>query len=349
MYAPFVSVVIPAFNSGPLVVEAVASVLAQTRVPDEIVVVDDGSTDDTRDRLAPFGDRVRYVRQENQGVSAARNRGLKEARGDLIAFLDADDVWHPDKLAAQLRVLARRPEVGVVATEKFDWPGAGVPALPLTGGPEPLSLVSWEQLAVRNPLHTSSLVIRRPLLDAVGPFDTDLQGPEDHDMWLRLAEITTIAHLDVPLMGYRQTPGSLSKQGDRMLRDKYRMLQKQTRRPAWKGRLVLRRKAYSLVNFTCYHMYRDAGRYRSAVLALLRSLKWYPFPHSSVDVPPSFARPKGLVLTVLRWLGLQRPPARRPERAPTAPDTAPPKPEAEAPVGERSRAGSALSLTRPNG
>src|SRR6185437_11144924 len=93
-----VSVVIPTYNSGPLVTEAVESVLAQTLPAAEVLVVDDGSTDDTPERLAAYGERIRYLPQANQGVAAARNRGIREATGDLIAFLDADDVWHPRKL-----------------------------------------------------------------------------------------------------------------------------------------------------------------------------------------------------------------------------------------------------------
>src|SRR5712675_1199611 len=96
-----VSVIIPTYNSGRLVVEAVESALAQTLAPAEILVVDDGSTDDTRDRLAKFGPPVSYIHQENQGVAAARNRGIRAATGDLVAFLDADDVWHPKKLERQ--------------------------------------------------------------------------------------------------------------------------------------------------------------------------------------------------------------------------------------------------------
>src|SRR5436305_5180727 len=102
-----VSVVIPTYNCGGLVAEAVGSVLAQSRLPAEIIVVDDGSRDDTRERLAPFGDRIRYVCQANQGVSAARNLGVQHARGEVIAFLDADDIWHPRRLELQLQVMLR--------------------------------------------------------------------------------------------------------------------------------------------------------------------------------------------------------------------------------------------------
>ena len=123
MNAPRVSVIIPAYNSGPLVEEAIGSALAQTRPPAEVVVIDDGSTDDTAERLARFGPPVRVIRQANGGVSAARNRGLAAATGAFVAFLDADDVWHPDKLRRQLEAFAKRPELGLLGTLTVPWPG----------------------------------------------------------------------------------------------------------------------------------------------------------------------------------------------------------------------------------
>src|SRR5205823_5126521 len=119
-----VCVIIPTYNSASLVTEAIASVLNQTTVPAEIIVVDDGSKDDTRARVAGFGPPVRYVYQENQGVAAARNTGMKSACQEFVAFLDADDVWHPRKLEIQLAELARRPDLGMLGTQTFDWPAA---------------------------------------------------------------------------------------------------------------------------------------------------------------------------------------------------------------------------------
>src|SRR4051812_1301977 len=97
-----VSVIIPTYNSAALLAQAIASVLAQSVLPAEIIVVDDGSTDATEQLVQCHGSRVKYVRQRNQGVSAARNRGVASASGEFIAFLDADDVWHPRKLELQM-------------------------------------------------------------------------------------------------------------------------------------------------------------------------------------------------------------------------------------------------------
>src|SRR5487761_1421423 len=99
---PLVTAIIPAYNYGPLVVEAVESACAQTYPRMEVIVVDDGSTDDTQGRLRPYLDRIRYIRQENRGLSAARNTGIQAAQGEWNALLDADDVWHPQKTAVQI-------------------------------------------------------------------------------------------------------------------------------------------------------------------------------------------------------------------------------------------------------
>src|SRR5262245_15747118 len=130
MTSDSVSVVIPTYNCGRLVTEAVDSVLGQTVPPAEVIVVDDGSQDDTAERLAAYAGRVRYLRQENQGVAAARNCGVAASGGEVVAFLDADDVWHPRKLEFQLAALDRHPGLGLLGTGSFDWPAAAWPAVP---------------------------------------------------------------------------------------------------------------------------------------------------------------------------------------------------------------------------
>ena len=113
---PTVSCVIPAYNAERHIERALESVFAQTLPADEVIVIDDGSDDRTEDVLARFGDRIRTVRQQNRGPAAARNRGIDLATGDLIAFQDADDEWHSEKLAKQVAVLAARPEADVCIT-----------------------------------------------------------------------------------------------------------------------------------------------------------------------------------------------------------------------------------------
>jgi glycosyltransferase involved in cell wall biosynthesis len=297
-----VTVIVPTYNSGSLVCQAVESAMAQTVSPEAVIVIDDGSTDDTAERLARFGSRVRCIRQPNRGVSAARNRGLRETRSEFVAFLDADDVWHPRKLELQLEALHARPEFGLVGTRTYSWPGrtSEVPRQPIL---DRLVPVPWELLAVRNVLVTSSVMIRRTILDRVGEFDTRLQGPEDHDLWLRVAEASRAGSLDVPLTGYRDVPGSLSKQPRRMEEGMLRIMAKLSARGAWKGRSWLRRKAYSMVYLQSAYMYGQAGAHRTAVARSLRSMACYIWPYRSNECKGAFERPKWLLKSILDLLG----------------------------------------------
>jgi glycosyltransferase involved in cell wall biosynthesis len=296
-----VSVVIPTYNSAALVTQAVDSVLAQTVRPAEILVVDDGSRDDTRQRLAAYGDRVVPVVQENQGVAAARNHGVRRARGDVVAFLDADDVWHPRKLERQLDVLARRPDLGMLGTDVFDWPAD---AFPVAGDEPaaPLDVIPWRRLVVKNYFTTSAVVVRRPLLERVGEFDRRLQGPEDHDLWLRLARVAGAANLRAPLTGYRSVVGSLSKQAVRMQEGMERILHKLDEGRAWQGAWLLRRKAYSYLHYSCAYMHGAGGDQPAALRNLLRSFAWYPLPYRRDEVRMALARPRMLARLLRRGL-----------------------------------------------
>ena len=304
MQVPRASVVVPTYNSGRLVAEAVASILAQTVVPSEIIVVDDGSTDDTRVCLAPYAERIRYVRQENQGVSAARNRGIETARGEFVAFLDADDVWHPRKIELQIQAFERCPRLGLLGTQPFAWPDSTFPIV-AEGSVPHTTIVDWSDLAVKNYLTTSSVLVRRALLAKAGSFDRALQYGEDRDLWLRVAEAAPVANLELPLTGYRDVAGSLSKQAQRCEPCMLRLLQKLDERKLWRGRRWLRRKAYGYAYHSCAYVHSAAGGYGRSLACSLKSLAWYPFPYRSGEVKSRGERPVRVLLNALRWLGLR--------------------------------------------
>lgn len=299
-----VTVVIPTYNHASLVVEAVDSVLRQTVVPVEILVVDDGSKDDTRERLAPYQEHVRYFYQKNEGVSAARNLGVRAAQGEFVAFLDSDDVWHPRKLEMQMAVFERHPKLGLLGTGWFDWPGGSFPES-ANAPPKDVTFVSWPQLVVRNYLITSSVVVRRNVLAQAGEFDTAMQGPEDRDLWLRIAEIAGVANLEKALTGYRSVAGSVSKQAATCQAGMLRILRKLDERKIWQGRWLLRRKAYSYVNHSCAYLHGAAGHHGTAVLNSLRSLAWYPFPYRRSEVGTSCERMRRLLVNLLRMSRLK--------------------------------------------
>lgn len=301
-----VTVIIPAFNGERWVAEAIDSALAQTVPPLEVIVVDDGSTDATAAVLAGYGGRIRAITQPNQGVAAARNTGLRAARGGTIAFLDADDAWHPRKLELQLRILSEQPRLGLLGTRIFNWPAATLPATADNSHP-PVTGLSREQLVVKNYLVASSVVLRRDVAREVGDFDTRLNGAEDHDYWLRAAEVCAVANLDVPLTGYRSVAGSLSRRPGAMEADMRWILSKLDARDAWRGDRLLRRRAYSYLHFSAAHLYGASGRHAAAAARVLQSLAWYPLPFGAAEAGVPLARPKRLAVLLLRLLGVMSP------------------------------------------
>jgi len=293
-----VSVVIPTYNSADLVVEAVESVLAQTVPPFEVIVIDDGSTDRTRERLASYGPPVRYVHQENGGVATARNRGVKEAKGDLVAFLDADDAWHPRKLEIQLKVFQRRPELGMLGTGRLDWPNQPFPQLTEASMKEPFD-VTLDDLIIRNRFLTSSILIRREVLNRVGEFDPSLHGPEDYDMWLRVAQVAPIANLPLFLTGYRNIEGSLGKRAVSMESGLRRIRGKLIAAGVFRNRPMFRASTLAFMLSTCAYVYLESGKRSRAFQLLLKSMLAYPLPFRYRDVRQHLPRVRMMRAIVL--------------------------------------------------
>lgn len=213
------SVVIPLYNKARFVESALASVLAQTLAPREVLVIDDGSTDDGAQRAERLGDpRVRVVRQPNAGVSVARNRGIALARGDWVAFLDADDAWHPQFLAALARAHSACPEADMLGTRLHEVEEPT--GRPFEPWPVPEAFCETElvdDLRLRwmknRPLCSSSVAIRTARLRAMDPwfYEGEAWG-EDLDMWFRVADHAPVAIVNAPYCKVRaDLPGSLSR------------------------------------------------------------------------------------------------------------------------------------------
>jgi len=193
-----VSVIIPTWNRASFVSEAIQSVLKQTCHDFELIVIDDGSTDNTREMVAKYGSRVRYFYQENQGVSAARNAGIRLAQGEYLAFLDSDDLWHKRKLAVQLEVLQTDPSVKICYTNEI-WRRNGKH---LNQKKKHQKYSGWifEPMLPLCLISASSILLAREVLDQVGVFDENLPVCEDYDLWLRLALRYPITFIDQPLI-----------------------------------------------------------------------------------------------------------------------------------------------------
>jgi glycosyltransferase involved in cell wall biosynthesis len=211
--APLVSVVIPVYNAERFLHESLDCVLAQDHPRIEIIAVDDGSTDASPEVLARYGDAVRVVRQDNAGPSAARNTGIRHARGDYVAFLDADDLWHPAKVSTQVAHLEANPEVGLVFCNWLvmddEEPAPLARLVATTPSPCPEARVAdmsgwlYHKLLLDCYVHTSTAMIRRALVEQVGPFDRSLPRGEDHDYWLRLSRLAPFTKLSSCLSVYR--------------------------------------------------------------------------------------------------------------------------------------------------
>jgi len=181
-----VSVIIPTFNRAMKTARAVASVLYQTYMDYEIIVVDDGSQDNTGDLMRQFGRRLRYIAHPfNRGVSVARNRGIRESDAPWIAFLDSDDYWLPQKLAVQMAFFRSHPEAVICQTQEI-WIRNGRYANPKKRHLKPSGDVFEPSLSLCL-VSPSAVMLRRSLIEEVGPFDEDLPVCEDYDLWLRIA------------------------------------------------------------------------------------------------------------------------------------------------------------------
>lgn len=205
---PAISVIIPAYNRKDVIRRALDSVLGQSLPADEVIVVDDGSTDGTSDIVAQHYPSVILIRQANQGLPAARNVGIARATGDLIALLDSDDCWLPEKLRLQAEVFAKKPDLGLLATQKRKNP---VELPIIQDGTLKLRYYRFAAFLKRTWLHPSSVVIPRRVFAEVGGFDKVQAAAEDWDMWARIAYRYPVARIEQPLTVVYEMPDSMSR------------------------------------------------------------------------------------------------------------------------------------------
>lgn len=229
MSSPSVSVVIPVYNGAATIARALESVTLQTLSDFEIIVIDDGSTDDLRGAIESCGIEVRLFSQANQGAAAARNRGALEARGQFIAFLDADDFWHSRKLELQIAAFALQPEIAYCSTAGRLW---------TEGTPDPRheAFAAGQTVAryrsdfsttFTNPyLGTPAVMMRADTFWRLGGFREDLKSAEDVDLWLRAAYRQTVAHIPADLYFVVASSGSLTAtQGEQVFENNLRVIE----------------------------------------------------------------------------------------------------------------------------
>ncbi|NQT94640.1 MAG: glycosyltransferase [Lentisphaerae bacterium] len=211
---PLVSVVIPVYNAARYVAQAVDSVLDQTYAPLQVIVVNDGSTDDTATVLEPYLDRIEYCRQENRGASASRNRGIELAKGKYIAFLDADDLWTPEKISRQVRVLEDNPQFGLVHSDTAVIDESGAIMKPSANRLRQVRNGNVFEEFFSSDISvvlTSAAMVRKECFEKVPGFDGRFPVLQDYGLFLSLSWHFHVWYIDEPLAQYRITPGSLSR------------------------------------------------------------------------------------------------------------------------------------------
>lgn len=214
-----VSVIIPTYNRAWIIKEAIDSVLTQTHKAYELIVVNDGSIDNTDSILNQYDKKLRVIRQANRGVSAARNQGIASSSGDLIALLDSDDLWLPEKLERQVSFFQDHPQALICQTEEI-WIRNGKRVNPGRRHQKPSGMIFEPSLSLCL-VSPSAVMFRKELIDRVGLFDENLPACEDYDMWLRVGSRYPVYLIDQPLIVKRG--GHADQLSRSPMLDKYRI------------------------------------------------------------------------------------------------------------------------------
>ncbi len=271
-----VSVVIPAYNAALYIHKALESVLAQTSPVDEILVIDDGSKDNTRQVVEGYAPRVRLITQENAGPSPARNLGVASSSSTFIAFLDADDAWAPTKIERQLAAFAAAPDAVLCYTGLRHMFSDGSTSVVHT---TPVATLR-DDMRLGNPaILPSCVMIARAPFQQSGGFTSLLKGSEDWDLWLRLAQLGPFCAVDEPLTLYTVSNTGLSANADHMYREAVSMLEDRLlagltgiRRRLWRRR-ILAYQAYKGALTA-----RASAEHRKELRYILHSFAFWPWP-----------------------------------------------------------------------
>ncbi len=295
-----VSVVIPAYNSMAYLPETITSVLNQTYTDFEVVVVNDGSTDNTKEWVSQIDDsRIRLISQENRGLAGARNRGIEESQGKYLAFIDADDLWSPTKLAEQVKILDNHPEIGVVCTwvTYVDEQGNSTGRIVQNQHEGHI----WHKLTESNLLECGSVaMVRQECFDRCGVFDRNLGSfVEDWDMWLRIAKYYQFKVVKKPLVSYRQIASSASRNWEGMAKSYQLVVEKAFATASWQD-LPLRNRSYGTANLvlgwkalqSLAQDYKQASYFRSLAI---RHDPWLFLSKEYIRL--------SIAIAIMRWFG----------------------------------------------
>lgn len=268
-----ISAIIPTYNRASLVTRAIDSVLAQTRAVDEIIVVDDGSTDDTRAAIARYGTRVRYVYQKNAGLAASRNTGVRESRCEWVAFLDDDDEWVPEKIEKEANALAARPGSVLCYAQALRLFPDGYSECFV---PAPVHRLEKDVL-LGNPFTACSVLVRKDFFDLAGGFNPALRCAEDWEFAARMIALRQkFVAIDEPLVIVHETPNSMSKDPHSMLATELAIVDTLVAGTVGLRRFAWRRRCMSRMYYRAAFAAR--ARCERYLHFLLRSVACWPSP-----------------------------------------------------------------------
>jgi glycosyltransferase involved in cell wall biosynthesis len=271
-----VSVVIPAYNKADLTVRTVKSVLSQSYKNIETIVVDDGSTDDTKEKLEQFGNKICYLYQNNNGACSARNFGIKQATGEYIGLIDCDDIYYPEKIEKSVSFLEDNPDYGFISTGAYFIDESDKI---VSGAREPkIKPSGWIFAAIlrKNIIYNSTVVAKRDCFERVGYFDEKIFIPADYDMWIRLAEVYKAGYLAEKLTGYRISHNYFVSHPSQLLNESIYLHEKHIR----KGYIAskrLQKKYLSDIYYSFAILFGSINNNKKASELFLKTIRNYPF------------------------------------------------------------------------
>lgn len=275
---PLVSVIIPVYNGSRYIASAIESVFSQSYQNIEIIVVNDGSRDDTYEKIKPYLDRLKYIYQKNCGASAARNKGIMNSAGEYVAFLDHDDIWLPEKIKTQIKYMSEHPEIGMVHS------GCGF----IDSDGKHLDGINWaigiegkcfKELFIKNRIMMPTAFIRKTCFNKIGLFAEDIRYCDDRELWMRLSREFPIGYINKLLAYYRIHDSNMTRNKIEHLNYRLKMYKKMLRMypDTWttvgKSDVIkcLFNNTYSLADL-CY----KSDNYLKAVLYYLKALLLSP-------------------------------------------------------------------------
>lgn len=277
---PTVDVIIPAYNAAHFLPSAIESVMAQTFPDWRILLVDDGSRDNTAEIIAPYqqrlGDKLKYIHQENAGLPAARNTAIRHSTADFLALLDADDVWLPQRLELSLEKFKDRPDVGLVYgfNARIDPAGKVIDTFAKRNRHAEGWVAPYIYMRTLD-LNCPTVTFRRSSVEEVGLFDETMRATEDRDLWVRIALRYKVALVPEVIAHYRVSPNAMTTDTDRMLTAQLRFVEKHFGSPGC-GRIA-RRVALSWMYRQRAETLARKGRMREAVADAFKACVYYPF------------------------------------------------------------------------